>query len=115
MNRVEMQRLIGIGVVFLLLLARILTYDPFKVSVVPLNPSEAYARPALGPSPGSIALNLASAKELELLPGIGPSLAARILEHRQTHGPFKSLEELLAVKGIGPKTLEKIRPYLRLE
>lgn len=115
MNRVEMQRLIGIGVVFLLLLARVLTYDPFKASIVPLDPSNAYARPALNPSPGSIALNLASAKELELLPGIGPSLASRILEHRQTHGPFKSVEELLAVKGIGPKTLEKIRPYLRLQ
>lgn len=115
MNRVEIQRLVGIGIVFLLLLVRILTYEPFNVSIVSLDSSSALARPALNPSPGSIALNSASAKELELLPGIGPSLAARILEYRQGHGPFKSLEELQNVKGIGPKTLEKMKPYLRLE
>lgn len=57
-------------------------------------------------------LNHASADELEKIPGIGPALAQRILEWREAHGPFRQIEELLEVKGIGTKTLEKMRPFL---
>lgn len=46
------------------------------------------------------------------LPGIGPRTAERILEHRARHGPFRSPEDLLAVQGIGPVTLERLRPWL---
>lgn len=46
------------------------------------------------------------------LPGIGPRTAAAILDHRTTRGPFRRLEDLLAVRGIGPATLEKLRPWL---
>lgn len=59
--------------------------------------------------PGPLDLNRASAAELEKLPGIGPVLAQRIVEWRETHGPFKSVEDLLAIPGIGAKTLEKLR------
>ncbi|MEY4070688.1 MAG: hypothetical protein RL721_1302, partial [Candidatus Eisenbacteria bacterium] len=55
----------------------------------------------------------ASAAELDALPGIGPVLAARIVAHRDRHGPFRSPDELLAVPGIGPRLLERIRPRLR--
>ena len=55
-------------------------------------------------------LNRADARELDALPGIGPVLAARILEHRQRHGPFHSVDELRAVRGVGPRLLEKLRP-----
>lgn len=58
-----------------------------------------------------IDLNIASAAELEALPRIGPSLARRIVEDRQTHGPFRSVDELDRVKGIGPRTMELLRPY----
>lgn len=54
-------------------------------------------------------LNSATASELEELPGIGPGLARRIVAYRETHGPFRSVEELLNVPGIGPATLERIR------
>ena len=64
---------------------------------------------------GQIDINSASAAELEELPGVGPVLAAAIAEYRGEHGPFESPEELLGVRGIGPVTLEGMRPYLRLD
>lgn len=57
---------------------------------------------------GRINVNAASAPELELLPGIGPTLARRIVEVRQRDGPFRSLDELSRVPGIGPKTIERL-------
>jgi competence protein ComEA len=56
--------------------------------------------------------NKADVPELMQLPGIGPALAQRIVESRKTDGPFSGLEDLRRVRGIGPKTLEQIRPYL---
>ncbi|RNC83415.1 MAG: helix-hairpin-helix domain-containing protein [Balneola sp.] len=63
----------------------------------------------------SINLNTATLQELESLPGIGKSYAQRIIEYRETNGPFTSVEELVNVKGIGDKTLEKIKPFLIIE
>uniref|UniRef100_UPI00404B323B ComEA family DNA-binding protein n=1 Tax=Desulfobacca sp. TaxID=2067990 RepID=UPI00404B323B len=57
-------------------------------------------------------LNQASAADLEAVPGLGPVLARRIIDCREEHGPFREIEDLLQVKGIGPKLLEKIRPYV---
>jgi len=54
----------------------------------------------------------ASQEDLELLPGIGPGLARRIIETRQTEGPFAKPEELLKVSGIGPRSLSRLTPYL---
>ncbi len=60
-------------------------------------------------------INTASQEELESLPGIGKSYAQRIIEYRETIGEFTSVEELVNVKGIGEKTLEKLKPFLELE
>lgn len=57
-------------------------------------------------------LNSASAAELEQVPGIGPSTAAKILQMRKSYGAFKSVDDLLAVRGIGRKRLDKMRKYL---
>lgn len=60
-------------------------------------------------------LNQVDQEALQALPGIGPVRAARIVEDRSVHGPFPSLESLTRVSGIGPKTLESLRPFLVVE
>lgn len=84
---------------------------------VPIPPSPT---PASGPTGGSrvagadltgtgvVNINSASAAELETLPGIGPALAQRIIEHRQANGPFADPSEIVAVRGIGEATYAKI-------
>ncbi len=57
-------------------------------------------------------LNRAGAAELDALPGIGPVLAGRILQHRAAHGPFRDPAELLAVPGIGPRLFARLRPLV---
>ena len=57
-------------------------------------------------------VNTATAEQFAVLPGVGPKLGARIVEYRQKSGSFKSAQELLNVKGIGEKNLQKIQPYL---
>ncbi|GEM_PF-5026624 len=63
----------------------------------------------------SININTTSKAELERVPNIGPSLASAIIEYRDRHGAFSSLDELVNVKGIGETTLDNIRGYLRTE
>jgi competence ComEA-like helix-hairpin-helix protein len=57
-------------------------------------------------------VNSAPASELSLLPGIGYELANRIVENRETDGPFRSIEDLNRVHGIGPKTIAQIEPMI---
>ena len=59
-------------------------------------------------------LNTASADILQTLPRVGPETARRILAYREAHGPFRSVDDLTAVRGIGPKTLERLRPLVTL-
>lgn len=60
-------------------------------------------------------VNTATAADLERLPGIGPVLARRIVEHREARGLFRRLDDLLEVQGIGPKLFRRLEPLLRLE
>jgi competence protein ComEA len=59
-----------------------------------------------------INLNTATAADLQKLPGIGASIAARILEYRQKSGGFKKVEELMNVRGIGEKNFLKLKPLV---
>ena len=61
-----------------------------------------------------IPINTAQTDELDVLPGIGPALAGRIVAYRKEHGSFKTVEDIKKVKGIGNKLLEKMLPFIKL-
>jgi competence protein ComEA len=80
--------------------------------VEPLDTGEQIFIPALTSATGTqrVSVNSSSAEQLDTLPGVGPATAQRIIEGR----PYNKLEDLLEVKGIGEKTLEKLRPFITL-
>ncbi|MGB9856670.1 MAG: helix-hairpin-helix domain-containing protein [Dictyoglomaceae bacterium] len=85
--------------------------------ILPSNPSfksekEVVQKNNISSNSNKVNINYASEKELENLPGIGPSLARRIIEYREQNGPFKSLEDLEKVKGIGPRKIEQIKDLI---
>ena len=59
-----------------------------------------------------VSINRAPREELERLPGIGPALAARIVEHRQRHGPFRRPEHLLLIRGLSERRLRELLPLI---
>lgn len=65
--------------------------------------------------PDPVDVNAASPDELALLPRVGPSLAAAIVGDRDARGPFRSVNDLDRVKGIGPATLEALRPHVTVD
>jgi len=72
------------------------------------------------PSPSSqgsdkVNINTATAEELDALPGVGPSIAQRIIEYRTTNGPFQSIEDIKNVRGIGDATFEKLKDKITVQ
>lgn len=63
-------------------------------------------------SAGVVNINTADADQLQLLPRVGPALAGRIIDYREANGPFRTIDEIVAVKGIGESSLERLEPYL---
>lgn len=63
---------------------------------------------------GSVNLNSANSAQLQTLNGIGPAKAQEILKYRKIHGGFKTVDELVNVKGIGPKTMIKLKPQISI-
>jgi len=61
---------------------------------------------------GVVNINTADAGQLQLLPQVGPSLSGRIIDYREANGPFRTIDEIVAVKGIGDSSLERLEPYL---
>ncbi|BFV59346.1 hypothetical protein KCMC57_up44500 [Kitasatospora sp. CMC57] len=90
-------------------LARVLT-DGEQVLVG----SGAVAGAAPGARAGPVHLNQATQEQLDALPGVGPTLAQRILQHRQEHGPFRSLDQLRQISGVGDRKYAELRTLLTL-
>lgn len=88
--------------------------DGQQVVVPARAPATAAAAPAApGASPSApLSLSLATAEQLEALDGIGPTLAARIVAHRDERGGFASVDQLLEVRGIGPGRLDALREHV---
>lgn len=61
-----------------------------------------------------IDLNTATTEELQELPAVGPGMAKAIVDFREKSGPFRRVEDLLAIRGITKQRLEKIRPYVKI-
>jgi len=76
--------------------------------VLPVTPPAA----APGPLGGKININTATAEELDTLPGIGPAYAERIIKYREEFGPFKKIEDIKKVRGIGDATFEEIKDLI---
>lgn len=72
----------------------------------------AIGSPAAQADPGRVNINTAGIDHLVTLPGVGKAIAGRIVESRQTEGPFRTINDLTRVRGIGDKTLEKLRPMI---
>lgn len=83
--------------------------EPVQVAAVTEAPTR---RRASASGPVRMNLNTASARTLQRLPGVGPAISARIVEYREAYGGFRHPREVTRVKGIGPKTYEKMAPYL---
>jgi comEA protein len=83
----------------------------FLSTIIALGATQAQCAKKKPPS-HPININTAGASELQEVPGIGPSTAQKILDTRKSYGTFKSVDDLLAIRGIGPKKLEKMRKYL---
>ena len=83
-------------------------------SVPESSPEETFSasEPTESCSEFPVNINTASLTELDTIPGIGPVLAQRIYDYRTEHGPFESPDDLLDIKGIGVKTLDKLRDYI---
>jgi competence protein ComEA len=84
----------------------------------PLIDGEQIIVPAQGQQPSAMPpgskldINTATAEQLEALPQIGPVMATRIVDYRAEHGPFRTIEGIMDVSGIGPKTFEAIRDLI---
>jgi len=85
---------------------------PFLVSFVGLIFAASLDAGRKKPPAKPVNLNTATSEELQPVPGIGPATADKILQMRKSYGAFKSVDDLLATRGLGPKRLEKMRKYL---
>lgn len=112
--------------------ALLLAATPEKIGIVRLAPQEMLSKqmvvleplhPLPSTAPARYALflqqplpiNRADKASLQLLPGVGPHLAGAISHYIEHHGPLSRAEELLQVAGIGPKTLERLSPFIRID
>jgi len=108
-------RCLAVVAVFMLIALPVIAAEP--AAPQQQEPAKA-AAPAAKKAPGlegQININMATAEQLVLLPGVGKKTADAIIEYRTKNGNFKAVDDIAKVKGIGAKKLEKIKKYLVLE
>ena len=113
----ERLALLGLGAAALLGLGALLWQrraPPLAVIGSPA-PAEAARWAAALDEAKRVDVNAAGAAALERLPGVGPALAQRIVDHRRVHGRFRTAEELQDVRGIGPGLYDSLRDYVAAE
>lgn len=106
------------GAFFCLLLGVFLGRNSKKSYIQIQDAASSQTQPSItqpATSQGKVNLNTATLKQLQLLPGIGESLAQRILDYREQNGSFKAIEELMNVSGIGEKKFTNIKDYLTID
>lgn len=121
--------LVGLTILFVgfilgMIVGRSIVKDPVVIQVPESSPpitfppeTDPYPATAesTGQTDGRININTASVEVLDTLPGIGPTIAVRIVEYRQEHGPFQKIVELTLVEGIGTAKLNQIYNLVKLE
>ena len=83
-------------------------------SAVPGNVAIAAQAKTQASPENPVDINKATVESLATVPGIGKVTAERIVEWRETNGPFRRIEDLMKVKGIGDKTFDRLRPYIKV-
>ncbi len=110
--------LLGITGLFLCLMIGVFVGRNLTGAYVPVdaivNPETEPEIVNTSPMDGRIDLNTATEQQLRLLPGVGETTAKKILAYREENGPFKSLEELMNVNGIGEKKFAEMLPYIKI-
>jgi len=107
------------GISLALLLAIILSASACvkraRADLPPTQVSRSLPPPSNQEQSRKININTAPASELELLPGIGKALAARIIEQREKYGPFRRVEHLIIVRGISDKRFHALREFITVD
>lgn len=98
-----------------LAIALLLIANAIVLFIAIQQPPSTHVVPASADPGYRVRINHADADHLQLLHGVGPSLANNIITHRETHGPFQTTQQLVAVSRIGPKTLHRIEPWVSLD
>lgn len=90
-------------------------HDEEQVYVPELGEETLPVAPMASSEDGLININAASAAELETLTGIGPTLAQRIVEYREAHGPFAAIDDIMGVRGIGEGLFDEIKDLITVD
>ena len=109
--------LIIITAVFICLLVGIFVGRNFTGNYITLQNADSSTQgtsPAGDVQDGRIDINTATLQQFQLLPGIGETLAQRIIDYRNEHGNFSTIEDLLNVNGIGESKLTDMKPYIKV-